>query len=189
MDDYLECILPAVEQWIDATYQNMPSPSAYNFVPAGLSGQEPNGECQYDENALKYCFASQAVYFGEAAVWELYDGFGDAAPALVAAHEVTHHFQLVADMPLEEHPRYENQADCGAGAFMAYARTQGWMNVDDDIVDLAGALAAAGMAEGPGRTHGTREERLAAFDQAYLSQNGQPMQACLSFVPEIAIVG
>lgn len=192
MDDYLECILPAVEKWIDTTYQDMPSPSAYNFVPAGASGQEPNGGCDYDEKALKYCFDSRVVYFGQAAVWDQYTRFGDAAPALIAAHEVTHHFQEVLEMPEPTLPneviRFENQADCGAGAFMAYARAQGWMNMDDDIVDLAGALEAAGQSEGPSRTHGTIEERLQAFDTAYLSQGAQPIAECSSFVPEVPIL-
>lgn len=188
MRQYLECILPAVEQWIDVTYTEMPHPSSYTFVPVGHTGQEPNGGCDYDAGTLKYCFASHAVYFGESAVWEQYSEFGDAAPAVIAAHEVTHHFQVMSQMSMEEDPKYENQADCGAGAFMAWARKQGYLDVEDDIVDLAGALAAAGQAEGPGRTHGTQQERLESFDLAYLSQSAEPMEACIALVPEVPII-
>lgn len=190
MNQYLECILPGIVEWVGATYSSMPQPKAFNFVPAGVSGTDTG--CEYDDAALKYCIDAQTVYFGQAAVWDQYTRFGDAAPAVIAAHEVTHHFQEILQMPepklANEVIRYENQADCGAGAFMSYARAKGWMNMDDDIKDLAGSLQAAAETEGPNRTHGTIDERLQSFDLAYTSQNQQPMAECVSFVPEVPII-
>ena len=190
MGVYLDCVIPSVAQWIDATYAAMPHPVNYFFVPVGTSGTEGGGGCAYDENSLQYCLSSGNIYLGEAALWRQYSVFGDAAPVVVLAHEVTHHFQAVAGAPVstipnEEIPK-ENQADCGAGAFMAYAAQQGWMDGQDDLVDLAGALVAAAEMEGPDRTHGTVDERLAAFDVGYLS--GEGLYACNAFLPETPII-
>jgi predicted metalloprotease len=182
---YLDCVLPSVAQWIDATYTNIPHPTNYYFVPVGYAGTDGDGGCPYDETSLQYCPSSGNIYLGEAALWAQYSIFGDAAPVVVLAHEVTHHFQNVAGVPRSTTPNeqiaQENQADCGAGAFMAYAKQQGWMNAEDDIVDLAGSLIAAAETEGPDRTHGTIDERLAAFYVGYLSTEG--VSACVGFVP------
>ena len=186
---YLDCVIPSVEQWIGATYADIPRPTYY-FVPAGVAGTEGDGGCAYDATCLQYCLSSGNIYLGEASLWEQYSVFGDAAPVVVVAHEVTHHFQNVAGVSSPTTPNelipHENQADCGAGAFMAYAAQQGWMDVQDDIVDLAGSLAAAGESEGPDRTHGTVDERLAAFDVGYLS--GEGLYACNGFLPGTPII-
>jgi hypothetical protein len=189
MEVYLGCITPQVAQWIDATYTDMPHPTNYYFVPAGVADTDGDGGCPYDETSLQYCLPSGNIHLGEAALWEQYSVFGDAAPVVVLAHEVTHHFQNVIGVPSttpEERILKENQADCGAGAFMAYAKQQGWMDVQDDIVDLAGSLVAAAEAEGPDRTHGTVDERLAAFYTGYL--NGEGLYACNGFFPGTPII-
>lgn len=190
MPSYLECVLPGVVQWLGSVYQRMPPPEAFVFVPRGFTGNDSG--CELNATVLQYCKPSRTVYFGEQAVWEQYTTFGDAAPAVIAAHEVTHHVQELLRMPQPTVPndviRYENQADCGAGAFMAYAREQGWLSVADDVEDLAGSLQAAGEDDGPERTHGTIDERLRSFDLAYLSKTAQPMAACVPFVPEVPII-
>ncbi len=190
MEVYLDCVIPQVAQWIDATYTDMPHPTNYYFVPAGGGGTEGDGGCPYDETSLQYCGTSGNIYLGEAALWEQYSVFGDAAPVVVLAHEVTHHFQNVTGVPPSTTPDEqilkENQADCGAGAFMAYAKQQGWMDVQDDIVDLAGSLVNAAESEGPDRTHGTVDERLAAFYTGYLNAEG--LYACNGFLPGTPII-
>lgn len=191
MPQYLSCVVPGVERWIDTVYSNMPHPAGYFFVPRHVAGIDASG-CPYDEESLSYCLGSQTVYLGESAVWRQYDTHGDAAPVVVIAHEVTHHFQRILQMPHAVEPRdqirYENQADCGAGAFMAYSSRAGMMNRNDDIVDLAGSLIEAGEHEGRERQHGTIQERLAAFDRGYSSGETQPMFACIDYVNEIPIV-
>lgn len=188
MPDYLACIVPVVEEWIDVVYAGMPHPAGYYFVPIGY--QAWDGGCDVDAAALMYCRNSERVYFGEASTWELYANYGDASMAAIAAHEATHHFQFKLGMPSSDGPeqiRYENQADCGAGAFMLYSYRRGYMNPTDDIADLANTLKAAGEAEGTDRTHGTVEERVASFKHAYYSRLKQPMYACVAFVPEVPI--
>jgi uncharacterized protein len=78
----------------------------------------------------------------------------------------------------------ENQADCGAGAFMANADNQGLLDYPDDIRDLAGSLASVGELEGPERTHGTIQERLSAFDRGFASG----LFACNAYVPQAPII-
>lgn len=190
MPDYLTCIIPGVEQWIDTVYAQMPHPLGYYYVPEGVNGTID--QCPVAPDSLEYCNTNQYVYLGQDAIWEQYSVYGDAAPVVVLAHEVTHHFQNTIGMPKPQVPndliKTENQADCGAGAFMAWARSQGMM-AKDDINDLAGSLQAAGESESHGerRTHGTIQERLNAFDQSYTSGLQQPMEACNSFVPTTPI--
>lgn len=193
MSSYLNCVVPGVDGWIDTVYSSMPHPAGYLFVPRGVAGSDASG-CPYDEASLHYCLGSQMVYLGESAVWQQYSTYGDAAPVVVVAHEVTHHFQRMLRMPHAADRNgqipYENQADCGAGAFMAYASGAGMMDPEDDIIDLAGSLAEAGKHDGLEieRDHGKPEERLAAFDRGYLSGDAQPMSACIAYVPGVPIV-
>jgi predicted metalloprotease len=191
MGVFMECVLPGVEDWIDATYERMPPPRAYYFVPSGVQGQDEAG-CPFNSMALQYCPGSGNIFLGQDSVWEQYARYGDAAPVIILAHEMTHHLQRVGQMTPAQVPneqiRYENQADCGAGAFMNYAREQGWMNVDDDLQDLPGSLIAASESEGPDQMHGTIQERLQSFDRGYASVSRPPMLDCNAFVPERAIL-
>jgi predicted metalloprotease len=190
MDDYLGCIVPEVEQWIDVVQPNKPHPQGYYFVPLGAAGTD--GKCRYDDETLAYCPSSENIYFGERAVWTQYTKHGDASAALIMAHEVTHHFQRLVNVPPATAPheqiRYENQADCGGGTFMQYAARQRWLNVKDDIIDLAGTLAAAGSAPGPDRDHGSIPERLAAFGRGAIGAPPNPLRSCNRYVPEVPLV-
>lgn len=190
MDDYLACLVPGVEQWIDADYSRKGHPDGYYFVPLAVTGND--GKCEYDDATLAYCPSSGRVYFGERAVWSQYTQHGDAASAVILAHEVTHHFQNLAHVPPATVPRqqirYENQADCGAGAFSSYAQQQGWFVVKDDIVDVGGSLAAAGAVPGPDRDHGSAPERLAAFGRGFISGDSNPLRSCNRYVPETPLV-
>ena len=133
MDDYLECILHLLPEWTKKVYRQMPMPQGFLFVPIGHSSRVKTAEgyCTIDEQSLAYCPLDRQVYLGEASVWGLYTRNGDAAPFTVAAHELTRHFQLMAQMPPavtdNEQIKYENQADCGAGAFMKYADGMGYV--------------------------------------------------------------
>jgi predicted metalloprotease len=191
MGTFLECVLPGVEDWVQATYERMPLPRAYYFVPRGTEGTDEAG-CPFDSTALQYCPGSMNVFLGEDSVWGQYSGYGDAAPVVVLAHEMTHHLQRMGRMTPAQVPneqiRYENQADCGAGAFMNYAREQGFLNVDDDLQDLPGSLVAAAESEGPDQMHGTIQERLQSFDRGYSSESRPPLLDCNDFVPEQQIL-
>jgi len=189
MQDLIDVFLPYVEEFFDAQYESMPVPSDYIYVRAGESGQ---GSCDdgYDGETLAYCPADQQIYLGQSAVWSLYDSFGDAAPVLVIAHEWTHHVQHVTKVPTGDPGMpnsiipAENQADCGAGAFMNYADQQGWLEYPDDLRDIGGALRAAGELEGPDRTHGTIQERIQSFSLGFT----EGLWACNRFAPYTPII-
>jgi uncharacterized protein len=191
MPAYLQCIVPIVDGWLSRYYPGMPHPSGYYFIPPGVTGiVGAPGICDFSDRALQYCPLDAGVYLGARSVWEQYSRFGDAAPPTVISHEVTHHIQNMRGIQTErgraEIP-VENQADCGAGAFMAYSRENGLM-ARDDIVDLAGSLAAAGSAEGADRNHGTIAERLNSFDLSYTSGLPVPMVACNAFFPSSPLI-
>lgn len=191
MDQYLGCIVPSVEKWITAANPTSRHPKAYYFIPLGVTGAD--NQCKYDDKTLFYCPSTESVYFGELATWKQYTQHGDAAAALIMAHEVTHHFQKVANMPPATVPneqiRYENQADCGGGAFIRYAQSQGWVtSLTDDVIDVIGALAVAGSSPGPKQDHGTSGERLTAVGRGALSGQSNPLVACNQYVPEVALV-
>lgn len=191
MDEYLACIVPSIEQWVGVAEPTIRHPKNYYFIPLGVTGADD--KCKYDDKTLFYCLSTESVYFGEVSTWTQYTQHGDASAALIMAHEVTHHFQNVANMPPATVPneqiRYENQADCGGGAFMRYAQSQGWItSLTDDVVDVVGALAAAGSYPGPKQDHGTSAERLTAVGRGALSRQPNPLVSCNTYVPEVALV-
>ncbi len=78
----------------------------------------------------------------------------------------------------------ENQADCVAGAWSKWLVDQKIMN-DDDFDDIGALLVEIGSAEGPGRDHGTAEEREGSFVHGF--EGG--MKACNEFVPDQPLIG
>jgi predicted metalloprotease len=111
-----------------------------------------------------------------------YSEDGDAAPAVGLAHEWGHHVQNVVGVPQgtsnAESVDYENQADCIAGAWIAYAVEQGWIDYPDDINDTAGLLKDIASNE-PNRDHGNLEERTESM--VWGIRNG--LQGCNDFYP------
>lgn len=197
MGPYVQCFLPSIESWIDATYTDMPHPNAYYAVSAGKPGEAAPG-CAYDENSLMYCAADRSLYIGEKAARELVSDYGEIAVAAVLSHEVTHHFQTMLGLPQPDPAEpnsaipYENQADCGSGAFVAYSERDLGVTIEQaDLASLGRAFAAVGEDKGPERTHGTVEQRIQAFDTGYLSPSPTPLLSCVDNVPDapLAYVG
>jgi uncharacterized protein len=189
MQDLVDVVLPFVRQFFEAQYQAMPEPEGLVYVPAGESGRSGCAD-GFDGDTLAYCPSDRRIYLGQAALWQLYDRFGDAAPVLVIAHEWTHHAQHMTDVPMGDRrvPNSiipaEDQADCGAGAFMKYADEQGWLEYPDDLRDVGGALRAAGELDGPNRTHGTIQERIDSFSLGFV----HGLRACNQFIPASPII-
>jgi hypothetical protein len=78
--------------------------------------------------------------------------------------------------------RFENQADCLAGAFIQYADQRGWLE-KDDLADIDGLLKAIGSRESGSRNHGTVAERRQAFETGFTSG----AKGCNSFVPSTPV--
>jgi predicted metalloprotease len=186
MKAYLDQIIPLVEQFFATAYTDIPRPAAYLYVPEGETG--PTGCTDgYTDEDYAYCPADQSIYTGQRALWGYYSDLGDAAPAVGFAHEWGHHLQVVASVPPAQTPvgqiSRENQADCIAGAWVAYADQQGWLNYPDDLHDIDGLLAAIASDE-PGRTHGDLGERT---DSLLLGiETG--LQGCNDFFPDSPVI-
>jgi predicted metalloprotease len=194
MRDYLDCIVPMVDAWINTVYSSMAHPNSYIYIPEGVvvthGCVDSTGASTADDTAMFYCSGDGNVYLGQAVTWMYYSEDGDASIALAIAHEVTHHFQAETEVygylrSLEGGELTsantilaENQADCGAGAFLNYLNREGLVN-DDDIGDLSSILADIAVGENdPNRDHGTLEERVASFNFGFQSAQDQPMFDC-----------
>jgi hypothetical protein len=197
--DYLDCVVPVVDNWIDLTYASMPHPAAYYYVPEDFAGTD--GGCgSYDDTSVHYCPSNRAIYLGHETVWDWYHVLGDASMFLVAAHEVTHHLQheigtyeYLASLTNTNNPTpantvfAENQADCGGGAFMAYMLANALLN-EDDVNDLAATVAVIADVERDGRDHGQISERLAAFEMGITSTEQHPLASCNDIIPAVPIL-
>ncbi len=175
MDEYVEAVLPMIEQWMDTTWPQMPQPEVV-YVPVGESGPEgcldSNGvQASYTSRSYEYCPSDETVYVGQRTLWEFYSETGDAGPAVGLAHEFGHHIQHQLNLPAPQTAaqsiQYENQADCLSGAWVKFTDEQGWLEIPDDIEDIELLFPLIGAAEGIDRDHGTAEEREEAFNDGF----------------------
>jgi hypothetical protein len=181
MDEYLDAVMPMVAQFFEETYERVPAPRDIVYIPSGRVARTACGTS--NSYAYEYCPANRSIYIGQNLLWQFYAGAGDAAPAVGLAHEWGHHLQTmmgVQPVSRSEAIEFENQADCVSGAWAKYASEQGWLEADDDLRDVTRLLDAIGSAEGPGRDHGTAQEREAAFETAY----AKGIKACNAFFPD-----
>jgi predicted metalloprotease len=186
MQAYLDQIIPMVEQFFDAAYTDMPHPKEYIYVSEGDTGSTGCTD-GYTDQIYAYCPADETIYTGQRALWGYYSDLGDAAPAVGLAHEWGHHVQVVASVPPAQTPvgqiSRENQADCIAGAWIAYADEQGWLNYPDDLRDIDGLLAEIASDE-PGRSHGDVGERSDSMKLGI----GDGLQGCNDFFPDSPVI-
>jgi uncharacterized protein len=141
-----------------------------------------------------YCPLDQTIYLDETFFDELTKRYGaqggDVAQAYVIAHEVGHHVQhelsgINEDMSQEESIALELQADCFAGLW-AYSIKDLGVFEQGEIKEALDAAAAVGddniQSTSTGRvnpeswTHGSSEQRVAAFNRGYLSGSVQQCQ-------------
>ena len=127
-----------------------------------------------------YCSTDDGIYLPVRFFEQMAQRFGDAAVAVVIAHEEGHHVQDL--IGLFEQARIsaqiELQADCLAGVWAATVYERGLIE-PGDIEEILGIVDLAGDAEGVPITsqgaHGSSELRLGAFQRGY--QGGRP-DAC-----------
>src|SRR5215204_1616495 len=122
-----------------------------------------------------YCTANRSMLLPAAFFEQLWQGDGDAAVALVLAHEWGHHVQRLLGLFNGAYftIQTELQADCFAGTFFNYANQAGWL----DPGDLDEALALSWKAGDPDvvawfdpGAHGSSEQRVAAFRRGFLGR-------------------
>lgn len=134
-----------------------------------------------------YCPLDRIIYLDETFFDELTKRFGaeggDVAEAYVIAHEVGHHVQnelgiLNSATTNEESVRQELQADCFAGLWAYSIKDLGVFEPGEihEAIDAAGAVGddriqskVAGRVNPESWTHGSSEQRIAAFNKGYES--------------------
>jgi predicted metalloprotease len=175
MDQYVDTIVPWVEEWVNKTWPGMRLPRV-KFVYSGDSGPESctdydGAAARYTSQSYEYCAPDNTVYVGQDTVWEFYDLTGDAGPAVGIAHEFGHHIQYQLNVPpprtTDQSIRFENQADCLAGAWTKYMDETQRLEYPDDIEDIEALFPLIGSAEGPDRDHGTAAEREKIFMEGF----------------------
>ena len=212
MKTLTECMLPIAVAWLTWEYNSLTPPAEWNAVSTSLL---PNNflyvptdvrnpaYCGYDgssEGTLFYCQVDDAIYLGEAAMWNFYTKHGDASLFGAIAHEMGHRVQHLAgtkfndpDNPNEGIPS-ENQADCFAGAFMAYAARNHYMDPlgadiinPDDVYDMINGFLDIGERLDEHQTHGTVDQRLRALYIGYNSEPAVGAWACDFYLTDIRI--
>lgn len=175
MAAFFDAVAPMVREFFEDEYPGMPAPRQVLFVARGQAGRSgcygsDGRPAAFDSSSYEYCPASASIYVGQDLLWAFYR-LGDAAPVIGLAHEWGHHLQSMRRLPA---PRsnaqsvvYENQADCVSGAWARFADRKGWLEADDDLVDVGSLLQAIGTREGAGGDHGTAAERKRAFDLGF----------------------
>lgn len=134
-----------------------------------------------------YCPLDETIYLDETFFDELQNRFGaqggDVAEAYVIAHEVGHHVQnelgaLGGSRSNEASVRIELQADCFAGMWANSIRDLGVLEPGEirEAMDAAAAVgddriqsSVNGQVNPETWTHGSSEQRVAAFTRGYES--------------------
>ncbi len=125
-----------------------------------------------------YCTGDEAIYYPVVFFDRVPQQFGDAATAVVVAHENAHRIQDLLglfDAPRIISAQLELQADCLAGVWAKTVYKRGLLE-EGDIGEILGLVEVAGDPTGtpinaPG-AHGDSAMRQAFFDQGY--NGGKP---------------
>ena len=181
MVDYLKMTIPMVEKYLTDTYEDIGLPDHIYVLRHGQSTEEgcetDDGYATADDESYEYCPRDNDVYIGLDDVWEFYQDYGAVSPIVGIAHEFGHYIQSQTGAMSQESIPLEDQADCVAGAWTRYEAGRGVVEADVDLPNLARFLPSLGDDEGPNQTHGTADERVAAFQVGL----GGTITACNSF--------
>jgi uncharacterized protein len=140
-------------------------------VSAGCVGQ---AQPDFDGQGPFYCAEDEAIYLPVPWFEHTQAPIGDAATAIVIAHENGHRVQdLIGtfDQPVRTFD-IEQQADCLAGIWAAYTFERGLIE-PGDVEEAVKTLNEAGDAPGTGiddpRAHGSSQQRVDSFNRGYNS--------------------
>ena len=184
LEAYWTLVLPEVYglEWTPLAAYGPYYVSEPDTLPA--CGDEDVDAEEYAGNAF-YCPADDYVAWDDEELMpELYDNFGDFAVALVIAHEWGHAVQARAGVTGPSTFDLEQQADCFAGAWVAYVILENSENITLSPGDLDEAIAgfvvfrdAPGTPEEDPEAHGSAFQRIGAFQDGVI--NGA--EACVVY--------
>ncbi len=187
--EFYKQVVPIIEEFWHFEYQNSkPLPAGWEYVPTRTTESSACGDA--DLASYFYCPADQKVYIGQDRLWAFYILQGDGGALAGIAHEIGHHAQALAGVPLGvANPAWsvaiEDQADCFAGSFAKWALGNDKINSTDDVDDAYRVLSEVGSSEAtPYRDHGTMVERQESFNTGL--KNG--LKACNSFMPDHPLI-
>ncbi|MGV9948815.1 neutral zinc metallopeptidase [Rhodococcus aetherivorans] len=186
MMQYLDVAVGMINTYLDQISPGV-RPAAVVFIPTSRQVTSAcvndNGSAAADASAYQYCAADNSVYIGQEEMWKLYESYGAISPVVALAHEYGHFAQDLVGIPDPHSPAesipHENQADCFAGAFARHLDARGNLEYGKDLTNVGELMQAVGSPEGPGRTHGTPEERRASFARGFDGNLG----ACNAYYP------
>jgi len=128
-----------------------------------------------------YCAVDNTVSWDYEFLNGQYYMFGDFARVTIIAHEWGHRNQAALGLFGGNRTTFQNEqhADCQAGIFAAVAEARGFVDMGDPMEAFASLCSAAGLSGWFDPTsHGTCDERVAAFQHGYLSAREQLAQVC-----------
>lgn len=125
-----------------------------------------------------YCPQNAQIYIPESAYTQ-----NQVGNAYMASHEASHHLQNLAKN-IANNPRHEQQASCGAGVFVRWARDNGLFGESsfkyaNDLYQLETAVYNAK----DDNVHGPGSDTFTAFDTGY--QSGS-LKACIPLAGPLA---
>lgn len=154
---------------------------AYAAGRSGIFSTQPIdtacGQARFDNGAF-YCPGDRTLYLPVPWFEQRINPAGDAADAIVVAHENGHHVQDLLDLLTNRRSKdVELQADCLAGNWAASVYRRGLLQTGD-IEEAFSIINQSGDPPGTPTEigHGSSQERLAAFNHGY---NGGNAAACL----------
>ncbi|MBV9141567.1 MAG: neutral zinc metallopeptidase [Pseudonocardiales bacterium] len=193
IQNYIDEVRPRIVEFFQASYHEaVPGPSDYRFIPEGPPMQsactnKDGSRIYLDAKAYDYCPDDQKVYLGQVSMWDLYYNDGEIAPAVALAHEWGHDIQHRKGVREPKNPdesvRHENQADCVAGAWIAYADQRNWLK-SEDVLTINKMLEDMARDEKVDRDHGTLEKRSKAMSLGIR----RGLKACNEFDPTTPII-
>lgn len=185
MEQYVDAVVVQfMDPWLAETWPGMRRPYVM-YVGSRESGPQDcldadGNPGRYSGVSYEYCPGDETIYVGQDTLWEFYSETGDAGPAMGLAHEYGHHIQYQLNVPAPSTPRqsvrFENQADCIAGAWAAWMEDRGALETEEtspngrsdlEDIELMFPIIASAEDEGASRDHGTLEEREQAFFEGY----------------------
>ena len=209
IDRYDDCYLIKSYNEINEVWEQQFSNSGYEAPSLVFFEQGTNTGCNTASSEVGpfYCPAGRGVYFDLgflAALQKKFGAQGRYAQTYILAHEVGHHIQTLTGTEARVRTAQsrvgdaqtlaigvELQADCYAGAWSALANRAGNFSITEKELDQTLNAAAAvgddriqqktqGRVDPESWTHGSAEQRRAAFLQGYQTANGS---ACTPLVP------
>jgi uncharacterized protein len=183
-DDELSSFVESVAAELDAYWSGVFRQRGWQYSTPNVqlegSGQPEATPC--DENGPSvehsYCPANVTIKLDldsndpDSFTSDANDG-RDGVVVFTIAHEWGHHLQNLENAYSANTLTDELQADCLAGVFTAnYYSGRGWQAEIDDTI---ASVRESGSPPDPARTHGTAQERAAAFNMGY---NAAGASAC-----------